>query len=173
MATRPVITNDLFIEALHELHSRAPPELLSSLRAQLEQIRLTNPNSAQTARACLEGLASDESSLLHVLTAAYLINGGVMIKHQAAADEEERSESLEASESLQSEADPDPMQATKKITRKDTQTENSLKARDPLEASLTKRPDFGSDFESLEEKLNRFSISINGELKSNHTHQTP
>ena len=79
-------TNDLFITTLHELHSKAPIELLNSLRSELEQIKLTNPNCSQTAQACLEGLASDQSSLLHVLTAAYLINGGVMIKHQAEAE---------------------------------------------------------------------------------------
>lgn len=73
--------SDLFITTLHELHSKAPLELLGSLRAHLEHIRQSNPNSAQTAEACLAGLASDNSTLLHVLTAAYLINGGVMLKH--------------------------------------------------------------------------------------------
>ncbi len=54
---------------------------------QLEQFRLTNPNCAHSTEACLNGLASDWSSLLHVLsllTAAYLIHGRVIIKHQAA-----------------------------------------------------------------------------------------
>ncbi len=108
-------TNDLFTTALQELHSRAPIELLSSLRAQLEQIKLTNPNSAQTARACLEGLESDQSTLLHVLTAAYLINGGVMLKHQAEPE-------------------------------------------DPPK-------ELGSEFDSLEEELSRFSLSLKDELK--------
>jgi hypothetical protein len=121
MTTRPK-QNDLFITTLHELHSEAPAELLSSLRAQLKQIKLTNPNCAQTAEACLEGLASDQSSLLHVLTAAYLINGGVMIKHQAV------NETVE-------------------------------------EVKLDQNLDFATDFDSLEEELNNFSISINGDLK--------
>lgn len=119
MTTR---SNDLFVTALHELHSEAPAELLASLRAQLKQIKLTNPNCAQTAEACLEGLASDQSSLLHVLTAAYLINGGVMIKHQAELEQQ-------------------------------------------VEKPLDKKVEFDSDFESLEEELNNFSISINGDLK--------
>jgi hypothetical protein len=72
---------DLFIKTLRELHSEAPIDLLKSLRAQLEQKKL-NPGSADTAAACLAELASDQSSLLHVLTAAYLINGGVMIKDE-------------------------------------------------------------------------------------------
>lgn len=108
--------NDLFITTLHELHSEAPTELLNSLRAQLKQIKSTNPNCAQTAEACLDGLASDQSSLLHVLTAAYLINGGVMIKHQAVSEVEEKEDKLD-------------------------------------------------DFDSLEEELNNFSITINGDLK--------
>lgn len=127
MTARSKITDDLFISTLNELHSEAPIELLKSLRAQLGQIRLTNPNCAQTAEACLNGLASDRSSLLHVLTAAYLINGGVMIKHQA-VNEEEKSE---------------------------------VKS-----SSLTKeQADLGREFDSLEEELNKFSITIQGDLK--------
>ena len=119
----PKCTNDLFFTTLHELHCEAPIELLNSLRAQLGQIRLTNPNCAQTAEACLDGLESDRSTLLHVLTAAYLINGGVMIKHQAVNE-------LETEEETRS-----------------------------------KKVDLGSDFDSLEEELNNFSLTINGDLK--------
>ena len=88
---------DLFIKTLHELHSEAPIDLLKSLRAQLEQIKL-NPGSTDTAEACLCGLASDQSSLLHVLTAAYLINGGVMIRDEKDENENEKDDfaSLEA-----------------------------------------------------------------------------
>ena len=81
-------SNDLFFTTLEQLHLPAPAELLKTLRAQLQVIQQTNPNSAQTAEACLEGLVSDRSTLLHVLTAAYLINGGVMLKHQVSSEEE-------------------------------------------------------------------------------------
>lgn len=132
MATRPKSTNDLFITTLQELHSEAPAELLNSLRAQLRQIKLTHPNCAQTAEACLDGLASDQSSLLHVLTAAYLINGGVMIKHQAVSESEERED----------------------------RSDERLTERQPSE-----KLEFGTEFDSLEEELNNFSISITGDLK--------
>jgi hypothetical protein len=79
-------SDDLFFTTLEQLHGQAPLELLNTLRAQLQLIKQTNPNSAQTAEACLRGLVSDRSTLLHVLTAAYLINGGVMLKHQLSAD---------------------------------------------------------------------------------------
>lgn len=72
---------DLFETTMRELHQEAPAELLRSLRDRLEYIRTHIPNSAQTAEACLLGLASDKSTLLHVLTAAYLANGGVMLKY--------------------------------------------------------------------------------------------
>ena len=88
-------TNDLFFTTLEQLHGPAPKDLLNTLRAQLRLIQQTNPNSAQTAEACLEGLHSDRSSLLHVLTAAYLINGGVMLKHQVSGSEEEAEEKHE------------------------------------------------------------------------------
>ena len=129
MTSRPKVTDYLFITTLHELHCEAPIELLNSLRAQLGQIKLTNPNCAQTAEACLHGLASDRSSLLHVLTAAYLINGGVMIKHQAVNEEEK---TLAEHRSL---------------------------------SSIKDKLDLGNEFDSLEEELNNFSITINGDLK--------
>jgi hypothetical protein len=91
-------TNDLFFTTLEQLHGPAPKDLLNTLRAQLRLIQQTNPNSAQTAEACLDGLHSDRSSLLHVLTAAYLINGGVMLKHQVSGSEGEEKE--ETAESL-------------------------------------------------------------------------
>lgn len=80
---------DLFQSTLNELHQEAPAELLHSLRERLEGIRKSIPNSTNTAEACLLGLASEKSTLLHVLTAAYLINGGVMLKHQAPEESEE------------------------------------------------------------------------------------
>lgn len=163
MSTRPK-TNDLFITTLHELHSEAPAELLSSLRAQLKQIRSTNPNCAQTAEACLEALASDQSSLLHVLTAAYLINGGVMIKHQAGAIGNTELGSLDSSDPL----DPldslgplDPLDPLDSLDSLDSLYPSSEPQNlERLESSLDL-----NEFNSLEEELNRFSISMDGSLK--------
>jgi hypothetical protein len=84
--------NDLFQTTFIELHQEAPTELIKSFRECLEHIRANNPQSAQTAEACLQGLAPDNSTLLHVLTAAYLINGGVMLKHHAYPHEREEAE---------------------------------------------------------------------------------
>jgi len=75
--------NDLFQTTFIELHQEAPAELIKSLKDRLEYIRANNPQSAQTAEACLRGLGPNNSTLLHVLTAAYLINGGVMLKQHA------------------------------------------------------------------------------------------
>ena len=94
--------NDLFISTLHELHNEAPRELLHSLREHLHAVRQSNPNSAQTAEACLAGLTSDASTLLHVLTAAYLINGGVMLKHTYDEKEENELSLTELEEELNS-----------------------------------------------------------------------
>ena len=81
MTREESLRNDLFQSTFIELHHEAPAELVRSLRESLDHIRTHNPQSAQTAEACLRGLASDGCTLLHVLTAAYLINGGVMLKH--------------------------------------------------------------------------------------------
>ena len=95
MSTPHTKANDLFLTTLEQLQGPAPKDMLVTLRSQLRLIQQTNPNSAQTAEACLEGLVSDRSTLLHVLTAAYLINGGVMLKHQVSS-EEESAEALSA-----------------------------------------------------------------------------
>lgn len=86
-------TNDLFAITMGQLHQEAPPGLVESLRASLEQIGRKNPNSAQTAKSCLDGLDEQGGpcSLLKVLTAAYLINGGVMLKYQENSELEEQS----------------------------------------------------------------------------------
>jgi hypothetical protein len=130
--------NDLFITTLHELHSEAPAELLNSLRDQLKQIKSTNPNCAQTAEACLDGLASDQSSLLHVLTAAYLINGGVMIKHQAVS--EERDDKLDDFDSLEEELNNFSININgdlkpKTLSAQPQPAQSPVSARDPLERS--------------------------------------
>lgn len=130
--------NDLFITTLHELHSEAPAELLNSLRDQLKQIKSTNPNCAQTAEACLDGLASDQSSLLHVLTAAYLINGGVMIKHQAVS--EERDDKLDDFDSLEEELNNFSININgdlkpKTLSAQPQPVQSPVSARDPLERS--------------------------------------
>ena len=77
-----------------QLHQEAPPGLVESLKTSLEQIKRKNPNSAQTAKSCLDGLAAGEGegqpcTLLRVLTAAYLINGGVMLKYQESSSDNE------------------------------------------------------------------------------------
>ena len=124
-------SNDLFFTTLEQLHLPAPSELLNTLRAQLQAIQRTNPNSAQTAESCLSGLVSDRSTLLHVLTAAYLINGGVMLKHQLDPEEEPTSET----------------------------------------ATTGSRRDLETDFGDLEEELDKFSLSLSGELKDSHKAQ--
>jgi hypothetical protein len=143
MTAKNLAVNDLFITTLHELHSEAPIELLKSLRSQLGQIKLTNPNCAQTAEACLNGLSSDRVSLLHVLTAAYLINGGVMIKHPAAS-EDDRTECID----------------------KTANGHGSDRQLDLATGRKTELLDLGNEFDSLEEELNNFSITINGDLKT-------
>lgn len=120
MQSTPKKTNDLFFTTLEQLHGPAPIVLLNTLRAQLHVIKKTNPNSAQTAEACLDGLVSDRSTLLHVLTAAYLINGGVMLKHQLNPEENNNEDGH----------------------------------------SLNDKKDLDSEFNDLEEELDKFSLSL-------------
>jgi hypothetical protein len=141
--------NDLFTTTVRELQNEAPIELLRGLRTHLDQVRSSLPNSlsAKTAEACLAGLASDGSTLLDVLTAAYLINGGVMLKHAppgvALDDDYDDEKDTTAAESLEGRADYDDDNNSEENKERERERESEERA-----MTLTE----------LEEELRRFGI---------------
>jgi hypothetical protein len=82
--------NDPFRHALTEVRMQAPPDFVESVREKLRSIRESFPHKESTVNSCLRGL-EEKPTLMEILVAAYVLNGGVSLKFQiqeeAATDE--------------------------------------------------------------------------------------
>lgn len=83
--------DDVFEHALRQVHRPAPPELVTGFTQKMDFIKLRYKHNEKTVESCLRGLG-DEPTLLQLLTAAFVVNGGVLFKHGPLLDEEEREE---------------------------------------------------------------------------------
>ena len=83
--------DDVFQHALKQVHREAPPELVAGFKEKMDFIKLRYKHNERTVESCLKGL-SESPTLLELLTAAFVVNGGVLIKHGPQLDEEERRE---------------------------------------------------------------------------------
>ena len=80
--------DDVFKDAMRQVFSPAPPELVAGFRRKLGFIQEQYKHSRTTAQSCLEGM-SERPSLLELLTAAYVVNGGLAFKHVASEEAED------------------------------------------------------------------------------------
>ena len=83
--------DDVYEHALRQVHRAAPPELVAGFRQKMDFIKLRYKHNEKTVESCLRGLG-DEPTLLQLLTAAFVVNGGVLFKHGPLLDEEEGEE---------------------------------------------------------------------------------
>ena len=83
--------DDVFQHALKQVHREAPKELVDGFKEKMEFIQLRYKHNQKTVESCLSGL-SDRPTLLEILTAAFVVNGGVLFKHGPLLEEEEREE---------------------------------------------------------------------------------
>ena len=82
-----------FSHALDEVNKPPSEELLHSMRTRLEFLRMRYPHSVSSVAECLDGLSAENGpTLLKILVAAYVINGGVLLKHGATIREQEEEE---------------------------------------------------------------------------------
>ena len=83
--------DDMFKHATKQVFREAPPELVSGFREKMEFIKVRYKHNAKTVQSCLDGMSSPPT-LLELLTAAYVVNGGLLFKHGPMIEEEEDSE---------------------------------------------------------------------------------
>jgi hypothetical protein len=83
--------DDVFEHAMRQVNRPAPPELVTGFRQKMDFIKIRYKHNEKTVESCLRGLG-EEPTLLQLLTAAFVINGGVLFKHGPLLDEEERDE---------------------------------------------------------------------------------
>jgi len=72
--------NDVFMDAMRQVDREAPPELVNGFRDKMRSIQSQYKHTETTVQSCLDGL-SESPSLLELLTAAFVVNGGVLFKY--------------------------------------------------------------------------------------------
>jgi len=83
--------DDVFKHAMLQIHKEAAPEMVTGFKEKMEYIKVRYKHSEKAVRSCLDGL-SENPTLLELLTAAFVVNGGVLFKHGVELDEEEGDE---------------------------------------------------------------------------------
>lgn len=83
--------DDVFDHAMRQVSLPAPPELVAGFKDKMEFIRVRYKHNAKTVESCVRGLG-DSPTLLQLLTAAFVLNGGVLFKHGPTLQEEETDE---------------------------------------------------------------------------------
>lgn len=76
-----------FKDTMGQVFREAPPEMVEGFRRKMQFIQAQYKHSKTTVQSCLDGMA-DPPSLLELITAAYVINGGLLFKHGDDEDEE-------------------------------------------------------------------------------------
>jgi hypothetical protein len=81
---------DEFEHAVMEAGEPADAGLIGSLTDTLRLVRARHPHTARAVESCLKGLQGTPT-MMHVLVAAYVLNGGIPIKYDfgPAADEDD------------------------------------------------------------------------------------
>ncbi len=86
-----ILGNDVYAHAVRQIQQPATPELVKGFREQMLFIRERYKHNAKTVDSCLGGMR-DPPTLLELLTAAFVVNGGVLFKHGAPPPGEEEGE---------------------------------------------------------------------------------
>lgn len=86
--------DDVFKDAMKQVFREAHPDLTERFKEKMIFIQGEYKHSRTTVQSCLDGM-SDPPTLVELLTAAYVVNGGLLFKHCATHLEEEDSEESE------------------------------------------------------------------------------
>ncbi len=73
--------SDVYKDTMKEIFREAPPELVEGFKKKMGFIQDQYQHSKKTVQSCLEGMA-DPPTLVELLAAAYLVNGGLLFKHE-------------------------------------------------------------------------------------------
>ncbi len=85
--------DDVYTHAIKQLQTEATPELVAGFKAKMDFIRVRYKHNAKAVESCLRGMG-EHPTLLELLTAAFVVNGGVLFKHGDRVDEEEEDREL-------------------------------------------------------------------------------
>ena len=80
--------DNVFKDAMRQVFNPAPPELVAGFRRKMGFIQEQYKHNRTTVQSCLDGMA-EHPSLLELLTASYVVNGGLLFKHGESHQETE------------------------------------------------------------------------------------
>jgi hypothetical protein len=83
--------DDVYKHAMKLVFREAPPELVTGFTEKMNFIKVRYKHNEKTVQSCIDGM-SDPPTLLELLTAAFVVNGGVLFKHGPSLQEEEDEE---------------------------------------------------------------------------------
>lgn len=83
--------DDVYEHAMKQVHRPAAPELVTGFKEKMDFIKIRYKHNEKTVESCLRGLG-DTPTLLQLLTAAFVVNGGVLFKHGPLLEEQELDE---------------------------------------------------------------------------------
>lgn len=69
-----------YADVMKEAFKPASDEMVIGFKRKLKFIQENSPHSKKTVECCLEGI-SEKPTLVELLAAAYLVNGGLVFKH--------------------------------------------------------------------------------------------
>lgn len=86
--------SDVYKDTMKEIFREAPPDLVAGFKKKMGFIQDQYQHSRKTVQSCLKGMA-DPPTLVELLAAAYLINGGLLFKHEEVEKPKEGADDLD------------------------------------------------------------------------------
>jgi hypothetical protein len=83
--------DDAYRYALSQVNKPASGELVTGFKEKIEFIKARYKHSEKSVSSCLAGLGGSPT-LLELLVAAFVVNGGILFKHGPSVEEEEQDE---------------------------------------------------------------------------------
>ena len=80
-----LLMDNVFKDAMIQIHKPAAPELTRGFKEQLLFIKLRFKHTSTTVTSCLAGLG-ESPTLLELLAAAFVVNGGILFKYSLDSD---------------------------------------------------------------------------------------
>lgn len=82
--------DDVFKDAMRQVFNPAPPELVAGFRRKMGFIQEQYKHNRTTVQSCLDGMA-ERPTLLELLTASYVVNGGLLFKYDGEEEDDDYS----------------------------------------------------------------------------------
>jgi len=75
------MTTNVYKDVMKEAFHEATPEIVAGFKKKMGFIQDRYSHTSKTVKSCLQGL-SEKPTLVELLVAAYLVNGGVLFKYK-------------------------------------------------------------------------------------------